>query len=61
MATIVRFLLEVKSELSKVVWPTRQETVKYTAAVILVSIAVAILLGAVDFGLIKLLETFINK
>lgn len=61
MASIIRFFLEVKSELAKVVWPSRQETIKYTAAVILISVAVAVILGAVDYGLIKLLETFINK
>lgn len=56
MARLAQFLREVKSELFKVVWPSRQETIKMTLIVIVFSVAVAAFLGAVDFGLIKLVE-----
>ncbi len=61
MNKIVQFFSEVKSELSKVVWPSRVQTLRYTGAVILFSVAVAALLGAADYGLIKLLEKVVNK
>lgn len=45
----------------KVVWPTRQETIKYTVAVVGISVALAAFFGGVDFGLSYLLETYILK
>jgi len=55
------FLSEVKTELSKVVWPTSRETVKYTLTVILFSIGVAVILGAFDFGLTKLMAVLLAR
>ena len=52
MKTLIRittFLKEVKVELKKVNWPTKQETIKYTLIVIGVSLAVMIFLGGLDF------------
>jgi len=43
-----RFLGEVISELKKVTWPTRDETIKLTAVVIVLSIAVGAFIGALD-------------
>jgi preprotein translocase subunit SecE len=56
MTKLFQFLREVKSELFKVVWPSRQETIKMTMIVIVFSVVVAAFLGAVDYGLIKLVE-----
>ena len=61
MTNIVKFFLEVKAELSKVVWPSRQETIKYTITVIVFSIVIAAILGAADYVLIQLLVKIINK
>jgi len=59
---IVNFLKEVKTELKKVNWPTRQETLKYTLIVIGTSVAVAIFLGGLDFIFKNLLDRLIlNK
>ncbi len=58
---IINFLGEVKSELSKVVWPTRNETIKYTVTVIVFSIVVAMLLGLADLGILKFFEKVISK
>ena len=45
---ITSFLTEVKAELKKVTWPTRQEAARYTWAVIGISLGVALFLGLAD-------------
>lgn len=55
-----QFLKEAKNELFKVVWPSRQDIVRITITVILISLAVAVFLGSVDFGLSKLF-TFLSQ
>ena len=37
-------------ELRKVVWPTRQETMRLTIMVLVVCLIVGLVLGAVDYG-----------
>ena len=46
---IVQFLREAKLELSKVIWPTKQQTINYTLTVIGISLAVSFFLGGLDF------------
>ena len=57
----IQFLGEVKSELGKVVWPTRMETLKYTLTVIVFSVVVALILGAFDFVMLKMFESILNR
>jgi preprotein translocase subunit SecE len=45
---VPRWLEDIASELRKVTWPTREETLYLTMVVIVVSIAVGILLGGID-------------
>lgn len=52
----MEFLKDVRAELKKVSWPTRQETTKLTMMVILVSVVIAAFLGLLDFGFITLLN-----
>lgn len=61
MANPWQFIKEAKSELTKVIWPTRQATLKITVAVIILSLIVAAYLGAIDFGLTKLFDFFVSK
>lgn len=61
MANPIQFLKDVKNELGKVIWPTRRQTIKMTAYVIGISIFVAVVLGAIDFGLTSLLQKFILR
>jgi preprotein translocase subunit SecE len=61
MNFITTFFKEVKSELSKVVWPSRNDTIRYTIAVIVFSIAVALILGAADYGLLIGVQKLITK
>ncbi|MFK2906106.1 preprotein translocase subunit SecE [Dyella ginsengisoli] len=42
------FVAESQFELRKVVWPTRDETVKTTAVIILVVVVLSLLLGLID-------------
>jgi len=56
---IITFLKEVKLEIRKVNWPTRQQTVRYTLIVLGISFAVAAFLGGLDFLFTILLEKFI--
>jgi len=51
----VNFLKEVKLELSKVAWSTRQELIDSTIVVIVVTAIVAVFIGLVDIFLSKLL------
>ena len=56
---ITTFLKESKIELKKVTWPTREETIRYTATVIVISGVVAIFLGGVDYVLQFALNRFV--
>jgi preprotein translocase subunit SecE len=51
-----RFLTDVRSELSRVTWPTRREVWATTVVVILTSLLFGVYLYAVDVGLTKLVE-----
>lgn len=59
--TPISFLKEVRDELQKVVWPTRDEIIRLTAVVIIVSLGVGLFLGGTDFILTKLFELAITK
>ena len=56
---IAKFIKESRTELKKVVWPTREETIRHTMTVIVMSGALALFLGGVDFTLQYILRTFI--
>ncbi len=56
---LITFLKEVKVELKKVNWPTRQETIKYSLIVIGASAALAAFLGGLDFVFTLLINKFI--
>jgi len=58
-AKIIVFLKEVKTEMKKVNWPTRQETIRYTLIVIGISVVVAAFLGSLDLLFTFLLNKFI--
>ena len=60
MPNIINFFKEVKEELTKVVWPSREQTIRYTALVIIIAVATGLLLGGLDY-LLTLLTTFILK
>ncbi len=51
---IKEFLKEVKIEIKKVVFPTKEELIGSTWVVIITVLAISIFLGIVDLGLSKL-------
>ncbi len=57
MNRFTEFLKEVKIELKKVSWPTREETTRFTGMVIIVSAVIAIFLGGLDL----LFQFILNK
>lgn len=50
------FLIESRQELKRVNWPRREETVRYTIFVIVLSITIAAFLGFLDFIFIQILQ-----
>lgn len=59
MNKITTFVKEARAELRKVNWPTREQTVKYTALVVGLSLAVAIFLGALDYLFEYIIRVFV--
>ena len=53
MNKLVKFLKEVRIELAKVSWPKREELWESTLIVIVVSLMMAVFIGAVDLLLSK--------
>lgn len=49
MKSVVTFFSEVKSELSKVTWPKKDEVVRLTGIIILVSLIVGFYIGGLDY------------
>jgi preprotein translocase subunit SecE len=61
MKKIWTFIKESRAELRKVNWPTREQTIKFTSAVIGVSLAVALFLGFLDYFFEYILKQFVVK
>lgn len=57
---LTRFYNETRSELRKVVWPSRKEWVNLTILVIATSVGVGAILGVVDYIFEKLIMLFIK-
>ena len=51
MATPVQFIQQVRSEVSKVVWPTRREVLLTTVMVFIMATLTAIFFAIVDLGI----------
>ncbi|OHA16327.1 MAG: preprotein translocase subunit SecE [Candidatus Taylorbacteria bacterium RIFCSPHIGHO2_01_FULL_44_110] len=49
------YVKETRAEMTHVNWPTREQTIRFTLMVIIVSLVVAALLGLSDFVFSKLL------
>lgn len=61
MNKIINYIKETKEEMKNVKWPTRNQTVNFTIAVILVSVLIAYYLGFFDYVFKTGLEQIINK
>jgi len=58
---LVKYLREVKIELGKVVWPKREEVIKLTSVVFIISVVVGAYLGGLDLMFTKLLTYIIAE
>lgn len=56
-----QFVREVVSELKKVNWPSRNETIRLTGVVIIISGVVAAFIGGLDWVMINLTSTILKK
>ncbi len=59
MNKLIQYLKEVRLELGKVNWPSREQTTRYTVLVIAVSLAVAVFLGGLDYVFSWVLNKFV--
>ena len=57
---IVRTFRETRSELRKVVWPTREETIRLTVVVIVISLIIGLLLFTSDSIFLFLYTSLVN-
>jgi preprotein translocase subunit SecE len=57
---IVRTFREVRSEMKKVVWPTRDETIRLTIVVIAISAVISVILFVAD-SVFALLLTLLQR
>jgi preprotein translocase subunit SecE len=53
---VSKYLNEVRTELSKVIWPKRDEVARLTLVVFLVSAIVGAYIGGLDYVFTKLIE-----
>ena len=58
---VKQFLREVKTELKKVTWPSRKDTLAGTAIVLVAVFIIAAFLGIVDSGLSGLIKMFLGR
>ncbi len=57
---IVRTFRETRTELRKVVWPTREETIRLTIVVITISVTIGLILSFGDFLFALLYGVLVN-
>jgi preprotein translocase subunit SecE len=46
---VSKYLQETKSEIKKVTWPTKKQTINDTLMVVVISVAMAAFIGVVDY------------
>ena len=59
--TAKQFLREVKTELKKVTWPSRKDTLSGTLVVLVAVFIIAIFLGIVDSGLSNIIKELLKR
>jgi preprotein translocase subunit SecE len=56
---IINFFTDVKKEMEKVTWPTRDELIESTQIVIIVSLIISVFTYIVDFVVSKALQSIL--
>ncbi|MDD5772301.1 MAG: preprotein translocase subunit SecE [bacterium] len=54
------FFEEVKAEMFKVTWATKQEAIAGTALVVIVSVVLSVFIGFMDLGFSKLIQILLK-
>ena len=57
---LMQYLSSVKAELSRVTWPTRQESYQLTLVIIIFSLVVGLYVGGLDLLFTNLLGFFVK-
>lgn len=57
---MIKFIKEVRTELLKVTWPTRADTIRLTLIVVGISFLVGIYLGVLDFLFAEMLKYLVS-
>jgi preprotein translocase subunit SecE len=60
MVAPVTFIRQTIDELKQVTWPTRDEVVRLTLVVLVISVIVGVYIGGIDFALTALTEAFLK-
>ncbi len=55
----IQYIKEAQVEIQKVTWPSRKQSLQYTAIVVIISIASTIILGGLDILFNYILTQFI--
>jgi preprotein translocase subunit SecE len=58
--SIITYLKEVKAESKNIKWPTKKQVIYYTVVVMVLSLMLAIYVGALDALFAKLLSIILN-
>lgn len=61
MEKIINYFKSAFAEIKKVSWPSRKETFQYTVLVIGLSLAVAAVLGGLDFVFNLIIQKLLNR
>ncbi|MFA7245144.1 MAG: preprotein translocase subunit SecE [Candidatus Magasanikbacteria bacterium] len=59
--SIGQYIINSIHELKKVTWPTKKQVLTYTLVVVVMSLAVAVYFGVLDYGFNWLFELIITK
>ena len=60
MTTPIIFLKQTSDELKKVKWPTYNEIVRLTSVVLVISIAIGLYIGGVDYILTQIMSKLLK-
>jgi preprotein translocase subunit SecE len=59
MKRLLNYFKDTRSEMNHVSWPTKEQTINFTAIVLVFAIFIGLLLGVFDFAFSYLLKIFI--
>lgn len=58
---IIKFIKEIRSELKKVIWPTRKQLVNYTISVLLISLMMGAVIWIADQVLLVVIQNTLTS